>query len=67
MSRLHLLSEWIGHLDEQCVDLEDMEEILPRDPKAPKQEREAYKIENYNLAPERREKKKKMKEKYKKE
>jgi hypothetical protein len=31
--RLQILSEWIGHLDEQCVQLEDMEEIVPRDPK----------------------------------
>jgi hypothetical protein len=64
LSRLQLLTEWIGHLDEQCVDLEDMEEIVPRDPKPPKPEDEAYKIENYTLQPERREELKKLIEGY---
>jgi hypothetical protein len=53
--RLQILSEWIGHLDEQCIDLEDMEEIVPRDHKPPKPEDEAYHIENYTLQPEKRE------------
>jgi hypothetical protein len=54
--RLQILTEWIGHLDEQCVQLEDMEEIVPRDPQPPeiKPEDEAYNIENYTLPPEKR-------------
>jgi hypothetical protein len=55
--RLQILSEWIGHLDEQCVQLEDMEEIVPRDPKpiVVKPEDKAYYIENYTIKPEKRE------------
>jgi hypothetical protein len=55
--RLQILSEWIGHLDEQCVQLEDMEEIVPRDPKPPviKPQDKAYNIENYTLPPAKRE------------
>src|SRR6202040_2828771 len=34
-SRLQILTEWIGHLDEQTVQLADMEEIVPKDPKLP--------------------------------
>jgi hypothetical protein len=57
MSRMQILTEWIGHLDEQCVQLEDMEEIVPRDPKPPviKPKAMAYRIQNYTLPPAKRE------------
>jgi hypothetical protein len=56
-SRLQILTEWIGHLDEQPVQLADMDEIVPRDPKPPviKPRDEVYRLENYILPFARRE------------
>jgi hypothetical protein len=56
MERLQILSEWIGKLDEQTVQLEDMDEEVSKDrtPKI-KSEGEAYNLANYTLKPEERE------------
>src|SRR4051794_5603126 len=66
MSRLQILTEWIGHLDEQYVQLEDMEEVVPSDPKPPKIKpaTEGYKVENYTLQPAKREKLRALAETY---
>jgi len=55
-SRLQILTEWIGHLDEQCVQLEDMEEVVPKDPTPPtiKPVEERWRIEDYTLMPAKR-------------